>query len=35
MKTIKVKEFVVPGDYDDEGADYERRQLAPGLNLIN
>ena len=35
MKTIKVKEFVVPGDYDDEGANYEKTAINPGLNLIN
>ena len=29
MKTIKVKAFVVPGDYDHEVADYEKTAINP------
>ena len=29
MKTIKVKEFVAPGDYDDQVADYEKTAINP------
>lgn len=35
MKTIKIKEFVVPGDYDDEEADYKKTAINHFLNLIN
>ena len=29
MKTIKVKEFVLQGDYDDEVVDYEKTAINP------
>jgi hypothetical protein len=29
MKTIKVKEFVTPGDYDDEVSYYEKIAINP------
>ena len=35
MKTIKVKEFVVPGDYDGEVNENGNRAIRHFLNLIN
>ena len=35
MKSIKIKEFIMPGDYDDKVDEYEKSANNSVLNLIN